>query len=248
MSEEINTNCDDAKVVLIGEAGVGKTCIIKQFVHHTFDENEVSSISSQFSTRIINVPETPKAIRFDLWDTAGQEKYRSVAKIFYKDARIVIFVYDILNYKSFEELKNYWINQVKSNCQPNCIFAIVGNKNDLYAENEVSEDEAKELANSLGAIFSFTSAKNNIGIDTLFENIGKKCINPDYNYNQDEIKKKELYEKKKNNKKKKKQIDEEEDEEDDGVNNYIPQNNNNIKLTKSNDKNNDNKKKKRKFC
>ena len=106
MSEEINTNCDDAKVVLIGEAGVGKTCIIKQFVHHTFDENEVSSISSQFSTRIINVPETPKAIRFDLWDTAGQEKYRSVAKIFYKDARIVIFVYDILNYKSFEEFSS----------------------------------------------------------------------------------------------------------------------------------------------
>ena len=180
MSEQ--TDCVDAKVVLVGESGVGKTSIIKQFTVHSFDPDCAASISSQFSSKIVSISDTKKAIRFDLWDTAGQEKYRSLAKIFYKDAKIIMFVYEITNKKSFEHLQNYWYKEVKDNCLSNAIFALVGNKNDLYINTEVEEKEAMDWADSIGAIFQTTSAKSNIGIDLLFDIVGKKCLNPKYNY------------------------------------------------------------------
>ena len=203
MSEqsESNNNCVDAKVVLIGESGVGKTSIIKQFTVHTFDPDCQVSISSQFTSKIVTISGTNKAIRYDLWDTAGQEKYRSLAKIFYKDAKIIIFVYEISNKKSFDSLQSYWYKEVSANCLPNAIFALVGNKNDLYNIAEVEEKDAMDWADSIGAIFQTTSAKSNIGIDLLFDNIGKKCLNPKFNYKKEEELKRKNYEKKKRKKK-----------------------------------------------
>ena len=206
---ESNTNCADAKVVLVGESGVGKTSIIKQFTIHTFDPDCAASISSQFTSKIINISDLNKAIRYDLWDTAGQEKYRSLAKIFYKDAKIVIFVYDITNKKSFEILKSYWHKEVSTNCLSNTIFAVVGNKSDLYNISDVEEKEAINWADSIGAIFQTTSAKTNIGIDLLFDILGKKVLNPKYNYKNEEDIKRKNYEKKKENNNKDKDDEEE---------------------------------------
>ena len=240
MSEETqpNMNCVDAKVVLVGESGVGKTSIIKQFTAHSFDPDCQASISSQFSSKVVNINDTKKAIRFDLWDTAGQEKYRSLAKIFYKDARIIIFVYEITNKKSFEGLQNYWYQQVNSSCLPNVIFALVGNKNDLYNIAEVNEDEAMKWADSIGAIFQTTSALSNTGIDVLFQLVGKKFLNPNFDYKSEEDLKKQQYEKKKENQKENKNND----DEDDNI--QIPD----VKNIKINDKNNNGKNKKNKCC
>ena len=240
MSEETqpNMNCVDAKVVLVGESGVGKTSIIKQFTAHSFDPDCQASISSQFSSKVVNINDTKKAIRFDLWDTAGQEKYRSLAKIFYKDARIIIFVYEITNKKSFEGLQNYWYQQVNSSCLPNVIFALVGNKNDLYNIAEVNEEEAMKWADSIGAIFQTTSALSNTGIDVLFQLVGKKFLNPNFDYKSEEDLKKQQYEKKKENQKENKNND----DEDDNI--QIPD----VKNIKINDKNNNGKNKKNKCC
>jgi Ras-related protein Rab-5C len=236
--DKVITPCCDAKVVLLCESGVGKTSIIKQFTRHAFDEEMESSISSQFSSKTINIPDTNKAIRFDLWDTAGQEKYRSLAKIFYKDAKIVIFVFDMTIKTSFEALQNYWHEQVKSNCKEDTIFVLVGNKLDLYNYNQMKENEAKEWADSIEAIYCETSAKTNDGIYELFEKIGKKILNPNYNYNNIDQKEKELYEKKKKEKKKYKDDGDVEEEKNSN-------DNKNIKLDQ---KNNSNKKPKRKCC
>ena len=238
MSEETqpNMNCVDAKVVLVGESGVGKTSIIKQFTAHNFDPDCQASISSQFSSKVVNINDTKKAIRFDLWDTAGQEKYRSLAKIFYKDARIIMFVYEITSKKSFEGLQNYWYQQVNSCCLPNVIFALVGNKSDLYNNSEVEEKEASDWADSIGAIFQTTSALSNTGIDVLFDNVGKKFLNPDFNYKKDEDQKKQAYEKKKEKQNKN------EEEEDDNV--KLPE----IHNIKLDSKNSNEKVKKKKCC
>ena len=217
--DDINNNCKDAKVVLIGEAGVGKTSILKQFTLHTFDPDCASSISSQFTSKTMNITDTKHAIRFDLWDTAGQEKYRSLAKIFYKDASIIIFVYEITSKKSFEALQNYWYKQVTSNCIPNVLLALVGNKSDLYNRVAVEEKEAMEWADSIGAIFQATSAKDNTGIDLLFDTLGKKFLNTDFNYKSEDNTQKKLFEQKKESKKNKKGKKELEDEE----NNNIPE-------------------------
>ena len=236
MEETKNDNLLEAKVVLIGEAGVGKTSIVRQFTNRGFDPNCQSSISSQFCTKIVNISDINKSIRFDLWDTSGQERYRSVAKIFYKDSRIIIFVYEIINKKSYESLKQYWYQEVKSNSiMNNAIFALVGNKIDLYNNAEVDDKEAEKWADSIGAIFQTTSALTNTGIDTLFDNLGKKIFNPKFSYKSQEEQKKELYEKEKERK--------EEEKLEEEYNNEIVDTKS-IKLNKKNH----NKKKKKSCC
>lgn len=187
----------EVKVVLLGESGVGKSSIIKQYVTHTFDPDIDSSISSKYISKIVNVTDEQKKLKFNLWDTAGQEKYRSLAKIFYKDARIIILVYSINNAKSYEEMKKYWYQEVKTNGLSNAIYAVVGNKHDLYNTSQVNEKEAMEWADSIGGIFQLTSAKTNSGIDTLFQNLAKKFFDPDFNYKKEDEEAKKLYEMKK---------------------------------------------------
>ena len=173
---------DVLKVVLIGESGSGKTSIIQRFSYNLFDPNCASSISSQYISKIIELKDINQTLKFDIWDTAGQEKYRSMAKLFYKDAKIILFVYDITSLKSFNELKSYWISQVQQNCEPNALLGVVANKNDLYNMQQVPKEEGIKLADEIGAIFQMTSAKSGIGINNLFENIGRKYLDPKFDY------------------------------------------------------------------
>ena len=188
---------ESVKVVLLGEAGVGKTCIIKQFTQNKFDSNEVSSLSAQFATKTIEYQDFEKAIKFDIWDTVGQERFRSIAKIFYKDAKVIILVYDITSQKSFDALTNFWFNEVKNNCNSNPIFAVVGNKNDLYKEQQIDPDDGKDFAKKLGGIFQLTSAKTNEGIAKLFDHIGRKFLKPNYQYDDKDKIARDKYNKKK---------------------------------------------------
>ena len=103
------------KVILVGESGVGKTCIIVRFVSEEYKEETISTTGASYASKIIEFADYKKSLQFQIWDTAGQEKYRGLTKLFYKDAKIVILVYDITRRKSFEEIKNYWYNQIKEN-------------------------------------------------------------------------------------------------------------------------------------
>ena len=185
------------KVVLLGESGVGKTSIISQFTANKFNPRCPTSVSAQFISKIINFPEYNKKIKFDIWDTVGQEKYRSLAKIFYKDAIVIVFVYDITTEYSFNELKNYWYEETRANSDKNPILAVVGNKVDLYNDQKVSNNEGKEFAEKIGAIFQTTSAKSDSGITNLFDNIGKTYLIPGYDYTAMDKKAQEEYMKKK---------------------------------------------------
>lgn len=177
---------ETVKVVLIGESGVGKTSIISRFINDTFDHNVVTSLGASYISKTLTFPEQNKSIKFDIWDTAGQEKYRSLAKVFYKDAMIIVFVYDITSISSFNEIKNFWYKQIQDNilCPP--IYALAANKSDLYESEKVDEKEARDFADEIGAIFKATSALSNNGIDTLFNYLGKKYLNKNYNYKEDD--------------------------------------------------------------
>ena len=185
------------KVVLLGDSGVGKTCIIKQFIEHKFDKGVLSSLSAQFVSKTIEYVDFGKAIKFDIWDTVGQEKYRAMTKIFYKDAKVIILVFDLTSLKSFKAIEEYWCEEIKNNCDGDPVIALVGNKTDLYSEKKVDVDDAKDLAKKMKAIFQLTSAKNNDGITNLFDNIGKKYLQPSFEYDAKEKQAKENYEKKK---------------------------------------------------
>ena len=184
------------KVVLLGEAGVGKTSIISRYIKQKFDPEYITSLTSQFLRKIVEFPDNKKII-LDVFDTSGQEKYRSVAKFYYRNSRAVILVYDITSTKSFKEMKEYWYEQIKEVDIENFIIAIVANKNDLYEEREVEDEVGEEFANQIGAIFGSTSAKEDSGVTALFDNIGRKILDPSFDYIEEEKKKKKEYKKNK---------------------------------------------------
>ena len=161
------------KVVLVGESGVGKTSMITQFIDQIFQEDQQSTTGGTFSTKDV-ICDRSKILRFEIWDTAGQEKYRSLTTMFYKDANAAVMVYDVTRAESFEELKNYWAKQIKENSPEKIILVIAANKSDLIEQEQVDEGEARNFAKELNAIFISTSAKSSEGINSLFEEIAKK--------------------------------------------------------------------------
>ena len=171
--ENDNITC---KVVLVGDTGVGKTCIIQRYVNNDYSEVNESTVASTYTYKVVDYPEYKKSISFDIWDTAGQELYRALAKNFYLNASIGILVYDIRRKDSFESIKNYWYDQLKESGEENMILAIAGNKCDLFQEEQVTEEEGRNFAKSIGAVFQLTSCKESIGIDELFKECGKKYL------------------------------------------------------------------------
>ncbi len=172
----MSTDNISCKVVLVGDTGVGKTCIIQRYVNNNYEENVDSTVASTYTYKVLNFPNYNKSISFDIWDTAGQEIYRALAKNFYLNAAIGVLVYDIKRQSSFDSIKNYWYDQLKESGEENMIFAVAGNKCDLFNEEEVDEEEAKKFAKSIGAIFKLTSCKESIGIDELFSECGKRYL------------------------------------------------------------------------
>ena len=113
MSENEAVQC---KVVLIGESGVGKTSIILRYITNLFNPRQLATQGASYVSKIIEVKKNQK-IKFELWDTAGEEKYRSIARVFYQNASVCILVYDITRKASFDEIKNFWINEIKQHIQ-----------------------------------------------------------------------------------------------------------------------------------
>ena len=169
MSEGI----ESFKVVLVGESGVGKTSIITQFIDQTFQEDQQSTTGGTFSTKSV-ICDNTKILKFEIWDTAGQERYRALTKMFYKDANAAVLVYDITRKDSFEELQNYWAQQIKECSPPNIILAVAANKSDLIDKEVVKEEESRAFANELGAIYVSTTATTVETINDLFIQIAKK--------------------------------------------------------------------------
>ena len=148
---------DGIKVIFIGEAGVGKTSLLKSIFGIKFNLEERSTLTSSYSTKNITVD--GEEYIFHLWDTIGTEKFRSLTKMFFKNSKIVILVYDITNEQSFKEL-NYWYNQVKNELSEDEFnLIIVGNKKDLFNSEQVPENKGKEYANNRNAKFILSSAK-----------------------------------------------------------------------------------------
>ena len=168
------------KVVLVGEAGVGKTCLISRYVTDTFDEHSKTTDGASYVAKTIYCDQYDCYLQFDIWDTAGQEKFRSISKFFYRDASIILFVYDITNKESFDSLESYWKNEIKVHGDKNVIFAIVGNKSDLYEDEKVTDEEAKEYAYNNNIHCFITSARNNVGINNMFEELGNLYLEPTF--------------------------------------------------------------------
>ncbi len=152
------------KLLIIGESGVGKTCLLLRFTDDSFTANHLTTIGIDFKIKIINLEN--KLIKLQIWDTAGQERFRTITKTYYKGAHGIILTYDVTDANSFKNIRN-WIKQIEANAQTNVCKVLVGNKCDK-PDRTVTEEEGKKLAEDFGMILFETSAKTNKNVSEVF--------------------------------------------------------------------------------
>ena len=165
------------KLILVGEAQVGKTAIINQYIQNTFEEEYIATIGQEKQTKEIILKNGTK-FKLEIWDTIGQDTYSAANKIFMRNAKIALLVYDITNKESFNNLNKFY-KQVCDINGKDIIIGVVGNKNDLYEERTVEEEEGQKYAKDIKASFFETSAKDHETIESLFEGICEQLNNKD---------------------------------------------------------------------
>ncbi|OMJ82513.1 hypothetical protein SteCoe_16802 [Stentor coeruleus] len=159
------------KIIMLGDLGVGKSSIVVRFVTGNFQSNGEATIGSSYMSKILQFID--KTIKFNIWDTAGQEQYHSLSKMYYRDANVAIIVYDITKKESFEGLKK-WQKELADFGPNNISTIIVGNKKDLVESEVVNPEEAKNYADSIGAVYKKISAKTDYGVEQIFRELAEK--------------------------------------------------------------------------
>nr|XP_043627010.1 ras-related protein Rab5-like [Erigeron canadensis] len=157
-----------AKLVILGDMGTGKTSMILRFVKGQFFDFQESTIGAAFFTQVVSINNT--TVKFDIWDTAGQERYHSLAPMYYRAAAAAIVVYDINTMSSFQKAKK-WIEELQRQGNPDTIMVLVANKADMITKREVDPEEAKQYAKENGLKYFETSAKTAQNIQELFYEI-----------------------------------------------------------------------------
>lgn len=151
------------KIILIGDTGAGKTSLLTRFAEDTFNNFFIPTIGVDFRTRDITID--GEQVKLHLWDTAGQEKFRSITKSYFRGSNGILVVFDLSKRKSFDETK-FWIQNAKEILGDTADMLLIGNKCDL--ERDVEMEEAEELADSHNIRYFETSAKNNINVNEAF--------------------------------------------------------------------------------
>ena len=171
------------KILTLGDTLVGKTSIILRFSDNTFNENQLATIGIDFKTKYIIAGDA--SVKVALWDTAGQEKFKNIAKQYYNGANGVLLIYDVCNRKSFERIE-FWLNELKENNRIDELYIVlVGNKIDLEDKRVISKEEGEKYASDNKITYCEVSAKTGVGIKRLFKKIAKGSMNIIFKENKD---------------------------------------------------------------
>ena len=162
------------KLLLIGDSGVGKSCLLLRFADDTYTESYISTIGVDFKIRTIDIG--GKSIKLQIWDTAGQERFRTITSSYYRGAHGIIVVYDVTDQASFSNVKQ-WLQEIDRYACENVNKLLVGNKCDLTTKKVVDYNTAKEFADGLGIPFLETSAKNSTNVEDAFITMASEIQN-----------------------------------------------------------------------
>ena len=153
------------KYIIIGDSSVGKTNLLMKFTHNKFTDEYRATIGVEFDAKNLKIDE--KIFRIQLWDTAGQENFRSITRAYYKNCVCALIIYDITKKQTFENIQ-YWLDDVRNESPKSALIILIGNKIDLGSERKVSYEEGSEFAKKNGIIFMETSARTGEGVDEMF--------------------------------------------------------------------------------
>ena len=161
------------KIVLVGEAAVGKTHLLSRYIKGTLPKNPTSTIGVEFATRTVPL-ETGGTVKAQIWDTAGQERYRAITSAHYRRAVGALLVYDVTNEKSFQAVRR-WMDELKDHAEPDIVIMLVGNKIDLCDRNpdvrRISREAGEKFAKEHGLLFNETSAITVVNVKEVFEGL-----------------------------------------------------------------------------
>ncbi len=161
------------KVLLLGDSTVGKTCFLLRYCDKTFQDAHLSTIGLDYRVKTMTL-KNKKNIKLQIWDTAGQDRFRAITKNYYKGANGIILIYDVTNLQTYENVKN-WITQIREETNPNVVIYLAGNKIDIPEEERaVKTEEGKEIANEYKLQFKETSAKDGINVNEVFQELVEK--------------------------------------------------------------------------
>ena len=162
------------KLIIIGDTAVGKSCMLHRLTNNEFLTDHEVTVGVEFGTLLVKLEQ--QVFKLQIWDTAGQESFKSITKIFYRGAHCIFLSYDITRLDTFVNL-NTWYNEVMDQSEPDVILILVGNKKDMEAQREVSYEEGLEFAKRNKLIFFETSAKTSENVDEAFTHAARLIFN-----------------------------------------------------------------------
>ena len=158
------------KVLLLGDSSVGKTCFLLRYCDKSFQDVHLSTIGLDYRLKSMTLKNN-KNIKLQIWDTAGQDRFRAITKNYYKGANGIILIYDVTNMQTYENVKN-WISQIKEEANPNVIIYLVGNKIDVPDDQRlVKAEDGQKIADEFNLPFNEASAKDGTNVNEIFQEL-----------------------------------------------------------------------------
>ena len=163
------------KILLLGDCAVGKSCLLLRYCENSFQESHLATIGLDFRLKTITL-ENNRKIRIQIWDTAGEDRFRSITRNYYKGAHGIVLIYDVTDQQSFQHIKD-WVDKIKEESKEGVIIYLVGNKIDLIDKRIITNADGKKLSEEIKIKYYETSAKDSIGVNEVFENLVKDMDN-----------------------------------------------------------------------
>ena len=199
--EEAEDDYNLYKILLLGDTSVGKSCLLLRFCDNSFQEAHLTTIGLDFRLKTINLKDDRK-VKIQIWDTAGEDRFRSITRNYYKGAKGILLIFDVTEKETFTHVRD-WIERIHEESPEGITICLVGNKIDMNESRVISNEEGKKIADEFKIPYFETSAKSNIGVEEVFTYLVKEVDTIYMNEHKEEVGRKTVLNQKTKNKKKK---------------------------------------------